>query len=160
MSEGMRFRMEFGGAELPLVRSLVEEAALRARLTHSVKGAFVQAALEISTNAVIHGGGSGSVELLVVEGELRCEVTDDGPGPPASGEPGLPAAWTEGHGLRLAESLIGATGRIDATGRVGATGRIGIRDAHRDTRRGTTVALSVPLPALVGAAPATIPPAR
>ncbi|WP_328839412.1 ATP-binding protein [Streptomyces europaeiscabiei] len=98
MSEGLVLRMEFHGAELPLVRSLVEEAALRARLATAAKGALVQAVSEIATNAVVHGGGAGAVELRLVAGELRCEVTDSGPGP-ATRRP-------EGHGLRLAESLI------------------------------------------------------
>lgn len=139
-------RMEFGGAELPLVRSLVEEAALRSRLGAAVKGAFVQAALEISTNAVVHGGGAGIIELRVAEGELRCEVTDSGPGP----TPGR----TAGHGLRLAESLIAGPGA--------GAGRIRLRGTHR----GTTATLSVPLPTAPGTpalgtiAPATTPLAR
>ncbi|MDX3666540.1 ATP-binding protein [Streptomyces europaeiscabiei] len=134
MSEGPVLRMEFDGAELPLVRSLVEEAALRARLATAVKGALVQAVSEIATNAVVHGGGAGAVELRVVAGELRCEVTDSGPGPAAR--------RPEGHGLRLAESLFAD---------VGTTGRIAVHS----TPRGTTATLFVPLPARV-----TAPPAR
>ena len=133
MSEGLVLRMEFHGAELPLVRSLVEEAALRARLATAAKGALVQAVSEIATNAVVHGGGAGAVELRLVAGELRCEVTDSGPGP-ATRRP-------EGHGLRLAESLIAD---------VGTTGL-----SPSTAPRGTTATLSVPLPA-----PVTAPPAR
>ncbi|WP_256960628.1 ATP-binding protein [Streptomyces europaeiscabiei] len=81
MSEGLVLLMEFDGAELPLVRSLVEEAALRARLATAVTGAFVQAVSEIATNAAVHGGGASAVELRVVAGELRCEVTDSGRSP-------------------------------------------------------------------------------
>ncbi|MDX3689516.1 hypothetical protein PV726_04000 [Streptomyces europaeiscabiei] len=72
--------------------------------------------------------------LPLVAGELRCKVTDSGPGP-ATRRP-------EGHGLRLAESLIAD---------VGTTGRIAVHS----TPRGTTAALSVHLPAAV-----TAPPAR
>ncbi|MER6155600.1 ATP-binding protein [Streptomyces sp. NPDC001868] len=127
-------RMEFGGSELPLVRSLVEEAALRSRLGAAVKGAFVQAALEISTNAVVHGGGAGVIELRVAEGELCCEVTDSGPGP----TPGRSA----GHGLRLAESLIAGPGAGAGAG----AGRIRLRGTHRGTTATLSVPLSVPLP--------------
>ncbi|KFF95596.1 hypothetical protein IQ62_40970 [Streptomyces scabiei] len=134
MSEGLVLRMEFHGTELPLVRSLVEEAALRARLATAAKGALVQAVSEIATNAVVHGGGAGAVELRLVAGELRCEVTDSGPGP-ATRRP-------EGRGLRLAESLIAGVGTIS-------------RIAVHSTPRGTTATLSVPLPA-----PVTAPPAR
>ncbi|MGW0843152.1 hypothetical protein ACWD26_23960 [Streptomyces sp. NPDC002787] len=102
MSEGLRLRREFGRSELPLVRALVEEAALRARVTAAVRNAFLQAALEISTNAVLRGGGSAVAELRVREGELRCEVRDGGPGPASNGGAGPPARAAGRHGSRLA----------------------------------------------------------
>ncbi|WP_308114339.1 ATP-binding protein [Streptomyces brasiliscabiei] len=137
MSEELRLRAEFGCAELPLVRALVEEAALRAGLTTAARGAFTQAASEIVTHAVIHGSGSGGVELRVLEGELRCEVAYDGTVPPAGRH--------DGHGLRLAESLIAG---------LGIPGRIGV---HR-TPRGTTVTLSAPLPPSLRTLPAPATP--
>jgi anti-sigma regulatory factor (Ser/Thr protein kinase) len=151
VSEGLVLRMEFDGPELPLVRALVEEAALRVRLATAVKGPFTQAALEICTNALTHGGESGAVELRLVEGELRCEVTAGGrtavgrPGHVA-GRPDPAPGRPEGHGPRLAASLIAG---------LGTPGRIGI---HR-TPRGTTVTLSVPLPA-PGSTPPGYSPAR
>ncbi|MDX3645959.1 ATP-binding protein [Streptomyces sp. MB09-02B] len=134
MSTGLRLRMEFGGPDLPLVRALVEEAALRARLPASARGAFGQAAVEFATDAAGRGADPGVVELRVVElrvgeGELRCEVTY-GVCVPSVFAP-------EGHGLgpRLAEALIAG---------IGAPARIDVRD----TPRGTTVTLSAPLPRL------------
>lgn len=88
MSESLVLRMEFRGAELPSVRSLVEEATLRTGLATTVKNAFAQAALEVATNAVTHGGGSGIVELRLLEGELRCEIKDSGAGRRTVGEHG------------------------------------------------------------------------
>ncbi|WP_338898434.1 ATP-binding protein [Streptomyces sp. TG1A-60] len=138
MSDELVLRMEFCAGELPLVRALVEEGAIRGRLAAADRGVSVQAVLEAATSAVVHGGGAGSVELRVAEGELRCAVTDRGPGDPA--------ARAEGPGLRLAASLIGGTGRLRL----------------RNTRRGTTATLTVPLPDTATAASprATTPTAR
>ncbi|WP_326583033.1 ATP-binding protein [Streptomyces sp. NBC_00481] len=151
MSEGLVLRMEFDVPELPLVRALVEEAALRARLATAVKGAVVQASLEICTNTLPRGDGSGVIELRLMEGELRCEVTAVGPTAagrptPAAGRPDPRAGRPEGHGIRLAESLIAG---------LGTPGRIGLHSVPR----GTTVTLSVPLPAS-GCPPPGYSPAR
>ncbi|WP_328222958.1 ATP-binding protein [Streptomyces sp. NBC_00310] len=172
MSEGLVLRMEFDGPELPLVRALVEEAALRARLATAVKGAVVQAALEICTNALPRGDGSGAIELRLMEGELRCEVTAVGPtaagrptpaagrpdpragssdpragsSDPSAGSSDPSAGSSEGHGIRLAESLIAG---------LGTPGRTGVHSVPR----GTTVTLSVPLPAS-GCTPPGYSPAR
>lgn len=139
MSEGLRLRMEFRGPELPLVRALVEEASLCARLNACARGAFGQAASEIATDAAARGADPAVVELRVREGELRCEVTYGAAVPPV-GRP-------EGHGPRLAESLIAG---------IGAPARIDVRD----TSGGTSVTLSAPLPGPLRTAPATAPPAR
>lgn len=139
MSEGLRLRMEFRGPELPLVRALVEEASPRARLSASARGAFGQAASEIATDAAARGADPGVVELRLGEGELRCEVTY-GAGVPPRGRP-------DGHGPRLAESLIAG---------IGAPARIDVRD----TPCGTSVTLSAPLPGPVRTPPVTAPPAR
>ncbi|WP_237310363.1 ATP-binding protein [Streptomyces sp. AMCC400023] len=143
MSEGLRLRMEFRVCELPLVRALVEEAALRARLTAPARAAFGQAAVEIATDAAARGADPGVVELRVREGELRCEVRYGGAV--------LPAGLPEGRGPRLAESLLAG---------IGAAARI---DVH-DTPGGTSVTLSAPLPvpppAPVRTTPARALPAR
>ncbi|MDT0572568.1 ATP-binding protein [Streptomyces sp. DSM 3412] len=139
MNEGLRLRMEFRGPELPLVRALVEEASLRARLSASAGGAFGQAAAEIATDAAARGADPAFVELCLGEGGLRCEVTYGAAVPPV-GRP-------EGHGPRLAESLIAG---------IGPPARIDVRD----TPCGTMVTLSAPLPGPVRTPPATAPPAR
>jgi len=128
VSEDRLLRMVFGRADLPLVRCMVTESGIRAGLSGSANGAFVQAALEIAANAVVHGGGHGTIELALLDGELRCEVTDDGPGLPRRAVP-----EATGLGLRLAESL---------------TGRLELRSGAE--RRGTTAALTVRVPAAAG----------
>lgn len=140
MNEAPLLRTEFDAAGLPLLRSLVEEAGVRAGLGVAVRGSLVQAVAEIAADAVEHGSGAGAVELRPQEGELCCEVTEYGPGPTAG--------RSTGHGPRLAEALITAPGA--GGGRVRMHG----------TARGTSTTLSVPLPASATAPPATAPPLR
>ncbi|MCT9083165.1 ATP-binding protein [Streptomyces fulvoviolaceus] len=121
-SEDRLMRMEFGGADLPLVRSLVAESAIGAGLAGSAGGAFVQATLEIAVNAVVHGGGRGTIELRLVDGELRCEVADEGPGLPEQATP-----EGDGQGLRLAEALTGRLELHSGPGRRGTTAALAVR---------------------------------
>ncbi|MDX3517373.1 ATP-binding protein [Streptomyces scabiei] len=132
-------RTEFDAAGLPLLRSLVEEAGVRAGLGTAVRGALVQAVAEIATDTVEHGSGAGTVDIRSLDGELCCEVTEHGPGPTAP--------RCAGCGPRLAEALITAPGA--GAGRVRVHG----------TARGTSTTLSVPLPASATAPTATAPPA-
>lgn len=117
-------RRAFERADLPALRHLVTAGATRAGLDGTANGAFVQAALEIATNAVVHGGGHGTIELRFAGQELRCEVRDGGPGMPDR------ADTADGQGLRLAEAL---TDRLDLSDGPGL--------------RGTTVTLRVRVPA-------------
>ncbi|WP_329100908.1 ATP-binding protein [Micromonospora sp. NBC_01699] len=66
---------------------------------------FVLAVYEILTNAVRHGGGTGSMRLEHLDGDLVCQVDDDGPGfsPGARADNAVPR--TGGRGLRLAREL-------------------------------------------------------
>jgi anti-sigma regulatory factor (Ser/Thr protein kinase) len=68
---------------------------------------FVVAVSEIVTNAIEHGSGRGRIRLWVADGELVCEVADEGAGvgdlqtglrPPAVSAVG-------GYGVWLARSL-------------------------------------------------------
>ena len=120
--EDRLLRMEFAGADLPLVRNLVTESATRAGLVGSANGTFVQAALEIAANAVEHGGGRGTIELRLVDAELRCEVTDEGPGLPER-----TSAESDGHGLRLAEALTGRLELHSGPGNRGTTAALAVR---------------------------------
>lgn len=111
----------FTRPDLPLVRIRLLMTLLRAGLEEPKLGAFVHAVLEVASNAVVHGGGEGRLIALTVDGEVRCEVTDRGPGP---------AAITNGRGrgLMLAETL---------------SGPLQVRPGPED--RGTTVALAASL---------------
>lgn len=122
MSEDLLLRREFDRTDLPLLRALVTESTIRAGLTGSAKGAFVQAALEIATNAVVHGGGHGTLELRLTGGELWCKVTDRGPGLP---EPS--ASTAKGHGLRLAEALTERLEVHSGEGELGTTAALAVR---------------------------------
>ncbi|MFF5359753.1 ATP-binding protein [Streptomyces scabiei] len=133
-------RTEFDAAGLPLLRSLVEEAGLRAGLATAVRSALVQAVAEIAADAAEHGSGAGTVDIRSLDGELCCEVTEHGPGPTTG--------RSVGRGPRLAEALITAPGAGGGRFRV------------HGTARGTSTTLSVPLPASATAPPATAPPAR
>lgn len=129
-------RREYDAAELPLLRSLIADGVLRAGLDGPAGGAFVQAAWELAAHFVTHDGSTettrttetrrttGCIELRVLAGELRCEVTDSGPG--------LLAARPDAHGPRLARSLVRSlAGRLEL----------------HATPQGTTTTLSVRVPA-------------
>jgi serine/threonine-protein kinase RsbW len=111
----------FTRPDLPLVRVRLLMTLLRAGLREPMLGAFVHAVLEVVSNAVVHGGGEGRLIALTANGEVRCEVTDRGPGPAAITLP----ANGRGRGLVLAEALAG---------------RLDVRPGPRNL--GTTVALS------------------
>lgn len=68
---------------------------------------FVVAVNEIVTNAIEHGGGCGRVRLWVTNGEMICEVADEGEGVAdlqAGSRP--PSVSAEGgYGLWMARSL-------------------------------------------------------
>ena len=86
-----------------LRRTLVNLAHAHGVQQH-VTARLVLAVNEIASNAIVHGGGSGHLELWAEAGYLRCRVTDHGPGMPAGYEiPQLPpVSATSGRGLWLA----------------------------------------------------------
>lgn len=69
---------------------------------------FAFAVYEILTNAVRHGGGTGSLRLEHVNGSLVCQVDDDGPGFSPEALSAQPPTRTGGRGLRLAKQLTDA----------------------------------------------------
>ena len=55
----------------------------------------------LACNAILHGGGGGSLLLTRAEGSVRCRVSDEGPGFAST-------AARSGGGLWLAEQLTDA----------------------------------------------------
>lgn len=58
---------------------------------------------ELAANAVLHGAGSGRLEVLATGGVLRCRVVDGGPHGLDGQSPALAQQWPirRGHGLWL-----------------------------------------------------------
>ncbi|MGN9839406.1 ATP-binding protein [Nonomuraea sp. H19] len=75
----------FARGRITFLRRAVAEHAACEGLTGRRLEDFVLAVNEITTNAVVHGGGHGRLRLWSHGGRLWCEVTDEGPG--------LPPGW-------------------------------------------------------------------
>jgi anti-sigma regulatory factor (Ser/Thr protein kinase) len=67
-------------AELSRVRHAVEAVSRRTGLDGEPLDDWITAVNELMINVIRHGGGRGTVCLLVVDGRFTCEVTDSGPG--------------------------------------------------------------------------------
>jgi serine/threonine-protein kinase RsbW len=94
---GAPLQMRFTGADLPRLRLRVGDAAGAAGLDESRREELVLAVYELACNAILHGGGGGSLLLSLVDGSVRCQVSDDGPG--------FADAEAAGGGLWLARQL-------------------------------------------------------
>jgi anti-sigma regulatory factor (Ser/Thr protein kinase) len=101
----------FGADELTEVRHAVSAAAGKAGLAGRQLEDFVLAVNEVTTNAVVHGGGAGLLRMWRCSGGVRCEVTDDGGGldTQALVGPRPPAHAVRGRGLWLARQLCQVT---------------------------------------------------
>jgi serine/threonine-protein kinase RsbW len=98
---GALLRMRFTGGDLPILRLRVADAGAAAGLDQARCDELVLAAYELACNAILHGGGGGSLLLSRVEDTVRCQVSDDGPG-------FVSTAARCGGGLWLAEQLTDA----------------------------------------------------
>ncbi|MEV4111820.1 ATP-binding protein [Nonomuraea sp. NPDC049695] len=98
----------FARGRITLLRKAVAEHAAYEGLSGRRLEDFVLAVNEITTNAVVHGGGYGRLRLWSHGGRLWCEVTDEGPGLPAGwmGDTRPPAGFEfRGRGLWLTRML-------------------------------------------------------
>jgi anti-sigma regulatory factor (Ser/Thr protein kinase) len=76
----------FARGRITLVRRAASACAAAEGLTGRSLEDFVVAINEVATNAVLHGGGGGTLRMWWQHGLLWCEVTDRGPG--------LPRGWS------------------------------------------------------------------
>ncbi len=63
---------------------------------------------ELASNAVRHGGGTGTLRLWVSDGRLLCQVSDHGPGftdPQLSGRDPIPPTAPGGRGLWIVRQI-------------------------------------------------------
>ncbi|WP_327085780.1 ATP-binding protein [Nonomuraea sp. NBC_01738] len=98
----------FARGRITLLRRAVAEQAGCLGLSGRRLEDFVLAVNEVTTNAVLHGGGRGSLRLWSDAGRLWCQVADAGPGIPAGwldAERPPPGMETSGRGLWLMRTL-------------------------------------------------------
>jgi anti-sigma regulatory factor (Ser/Thr protein kinase) len=98
----------FDGNGLIALRSAVAAHATELGLTGTRRDELILLAHELASNAVVHGGGRGRLRLWATDGRLYCEVSDSGPGLPASlltGGEQPPLGATGGRGLWLVRVL-------------------------------------------------------
>ena len=123
----------FAQGRITALRRLVAEHAAEEGLAGKRLEDFVLAVNEITTNSVLHGGGSGLLRLWRHDDRLWCEVADKGPGLPpgwvgASCTP--PGHESRGRGLWLTRLLC------DEVTLLSGPGGTSVRFAARDARAG------------------------
>lgn len=119
----------FDGGSLSALRAAVAEYAGNLDAPPDRVSQLVIVASELSSNAVRHGGGTGSLRLSYAQGCVCCEVRDSGRGlsDPASAGTSLPPTRAPaGRGLWMVRQIA--------------------REVHiQSTPSGTTVSATVPL---------------
>ena len=95
----------FAAAELTALRHRVAAFSAATGLHGDRLDDFVFAVYELLTNVVRHGGGTGLLSLEQVDGDLVCQVDDDGPGIGPEALSQQPSLRTGGRGLWLARQL-------------------------------------------------------
>uniref|UniRef100_A0AAU2A2Y7 Sensor histidine kinase n=1 Tax=Streptomyces sp. NBC_00093 TaxID=2975649 RepID=A0AAU2A2Y7_9ACTN len=68
----------FGVDELPVVRHYAVARAARLGLSGVRLDDLALAVAELTTNSVVHGGGSGTLRIWAEDGQVVCEVRDRG----------------------------------------------------------------------------------
>ena len=71
-------RMDFGAAELGVLRDLVYAQTKAARLIGPRAAELVAAVHEVATNSILHGGGSGTIRIWLERSSVVCEIRDNG----------------------------------------------------------------------------------
>ncbi|MDG4810941.1 ATP-binding protein [Micromonospora sp. WMMD1120] len=124
------FSTSFDLADLARVRNEVEAVSRRCGLDQDEIEDWVTAVNELLINVIRHGGGRGAVRLLL-NGQLTCEVVDQGQGfeaahyvlpagrPPLSGTGGI-GLWVVGQ---MADYLLVDSGPAGTTIRIAARTR-------------------------------------
>ena len=105
MTGGAPLQMRFTAGDLPRLRLRVATAAAAAGLDENRCEELVLAVYELACNAILHGGGGGRLLVSQVEGSVRCQVSDDGPGFVDTAPAGGIDAAPPGGGLWLARQL-------------------------------------------------------
>jgi len=128
---GASLDQAFGPEDLYALRAAVAAHAAHLGAPPERVAHVVIVAGELAGNAVRHGGGRGRLRLSRVDGAVRCEVTDEGPGIPEPDDAGT-----------RTPSVLAAGGRgLFIVRRLAASLTI------RNTGRGTTVTALVAIPA-------------
>jgi serine/threonine-protein kinase RsbW len=99
---------DFTLPDLRRIRSLVEETGLLAGLDEQRVTELVAVVNELAVNAILYAGGGGSLTMTRTPGGLAVEISDRGPGLPATAT-GLerpPPNVPGGRGLWLARQMF------------------------------------------------------
>ncbi|MFE7029595.1 anti-sigma factor RsbA family regulatory protein [Streptomyces sp. NPDC057621] len=97
----------FGADELPAARYFVAERAARFGLAGVRLDDLALVVAELTTNSVVHGGGSGTVYVWGEGGQVVCEVRDEGElKDQLAGRRPSPPAQVGGRGLLLVNYLM------------------------------------------------------
>jgi anti-sigma regulatory factor (Ser/Thr protein kinase) len=116
-------------AALSAVRREIEQAAQRARYGEAAIHDFLVAVTELATNALVHGGGAGRLQVWCDHRALHCEVNDEGPGlrdvlagyrPPALDSVGGAGLWATRHLVDRLELLANEPHGVRAVARLSA----------------------------------------
>jgi anti-sigma regulatory factor (Ser/Thr protein kinase) len=88
----------FDAASLHLLRARVAACAAAAGMPEDRAVEATIAIHELAANAVVHGAGSGRLQLQAADDALRCQVSDAGP---STG----PWPLQKGHGLWIVHAI-------------------------------------------------------
>jgi anti-sigma regulatory factor (Ser/Thr protein kinase) len=102
--------LQFNLADLRTVRRIVTSMAVAAGLSGSRADELALAVNEIASNAVVHGMPPATLRIWQAEGELICEVSDDGEGikDVLAGQLTPPTQGIGGRGIWLSRMLCDA----------------------------------------------------